>query len=120
MMMSPGFVSTHQGINELRTSDTSMESFRSSAASVMMRQVMAIRIGGKAGFRRRRTAIEALAATVFKLNGGVADAMLLAEQVVDLVQNTGARGGRNVGDCNVTGKRARLRTKAPDVKIVDV
>ena len=87
---------------------------------MMMRQVMAIRIGGEAGFRRRGTAIEALAATVLELYGGVADAMLLAEKLVDLIQNAGARRGRNVGDRDVTGKRARLRTQAPDMKIVDV
>lgn len=56
--------------------------------------------------RRCDAAVEGLAADMLELNRGVADLVMVAEQVIELCENAGARRRRNVRDGDVTGKSA--------------
>jgi len=57
---------------------------------------------------------------MLKLNGGVADAKVLAEQMIELDQNACALRRGNIGDRHMTGQSARLRAEAPDVQVVHI
>ena len=85
-----------------------------------MRVPMTVRVAAGDGFGRRDAAFQVPATDVLELDGGVADLVALAEQLVELDENAGACGWWNIGDGHVAGERARLRTEAPDVKIVHV
>ena len=71
-------------------------------------------------FNRNHAAMQLLAAGVFELDGGVGDAEVLLEHVVEIDQDAGALRRRNVGDADVAGQGAGLRAQAPDVQVVDV
>lgn len=77
-----------------------------SRGPILVRVVTTMRMAWGDGVRRRDATFEIFAADVLELNRGVADLILLAEQVVELDENAGARRGWNVVDGDVTGECA--------------
>jgi hypothetical protein len=80
---------------------------------------MSVRTNGL-GLRRRGATMGGLAAGNFELDGGVSDLEALTQGALDIGQDIAALGHRHFGDGNVAGERVGLRTKAPDMKIVNV
>ena len=65
-------------------------------------------------------AFQLTAADVLKLHGGVADVIVIAQDVIELDQDTRALRRGDVCDGDVAGKRARTGTEAPDMQVVNV
>src|SRR6185437_1619450 len=57
---------------------------------------------------------------VLELDGGVIDAEVVAQLVLDLVQDALASRGRNVSDADVTREGVGFRADAPDMQIVHI
>jgi len=77
-------------------------------------------VGGGHLFEGDDAALDLGAAGVLELDGGVADVEVVAEDVVELEEDTGALGGRYVGDGDVAGEGGGVGTETPDVEVVDV
>ena len=71
-------------------------------------------------FRGDYAAVQDFAVFVFELEGGVADVVVVFEDVVDLLHDAGGCGGRDVGDGDVAGEGAGVGAKGPDMEVVDV
>ena len=84
--------------------------------------VVRVGVGGSAGhfFNGDYAAVGFRAAYVLELDGGVADVVVVLEQVVEVEQDAGALGGGNVGDGDVAGEGAGLGAEVPYVEVVDV
>src|SRR5579863_1848937 len=57
---------------------------------------------------------------VFELDGGVADVEMRLEDMVEVFEDAGALGGRDVGNGDVAGEGAGLGAEGPAVEVVDV
>src|SRR5437660_12618320 len=57
---------------------------------------------------------------VLELDGGVDHAKVVVQDLFHVAQNALARGGRNVGDGDVTGEGVAFRANTPDVQVVDI
>lgn len=79
-------------------------------------------VGSRAGhlFDRHYAAFELFASLVLELNCRVLDVEMVAQYMIQVEQNTGALGWRDVGNGDVAGQGVTLRTQAPDVQIVHV
>src|SRR5579872_485805 len=69
---------------------------------------------------RNHAAREFLAANMLELHGRVTDMKMIAQHVIEFHQNTSALRGGDVGDRHVTGQRARMRSEAPYMQIVNI
>ena len=57
---------------------------------------------------------------MLELNGGVVNAEIMVQAVFHIAQNPLAHRWRNIGDRDVAGERASLRSNAPAVEIVNI
>jgi hypothetical protein len=83
--------------------------------------MMTVRISGAGHFfNGDYAAVCFRAADVLELDGGVADVVMIFENVVEIDENAGALRWGNVGDGDVAGEGAGVGAEAPDMEVVDV
>jgi len=84
--------------------------------------VMAVCVARAAGhfINGHDAALDFAATDVLELDGGVADLKMIFENMVELDEDAGAFGGGDVGDGDVAGQSAGVRSEAPDVQVMNV